>query len=200
VSCPAHPTIAVGLERCARCDGEFCRDCVAFLRELPFCAACKHEQVRDLLSGIVPGALDLASTGRRFGGLWLDSFVTGLASYALLIPIVMALGAASTLLGPDEPPVWVVFIMYPIFFGIPVIYEGMMLARRGQTLGKMAVGVKVVTPEGGDLSRGQAWGRAALKLVLGSCMGIDYLPAFFTRERTCLHDMIVKTRVVRVRS
>jgi uncharacterized RDD family membrane protein YckC len=73
-----------------------------------------------------------------------------------------------------------------------------MLQRRGQTLGKMALRIKVVTPDGGDISPGQAWGRAVLKLALGTCMGIDYLPALFTRERTCLHDMIVKTRVVRV--
>jgi len=28
---------------------------------------------------------------------------------------------------------------------------------------------------------------------------VDYIPAFFTQEKTTLHDMIAKTRVVRVR-
>ncbi|HEY6549530.1 MAG TPA: RDD family protein [Vicinamibacteria bacterium] len=199
MACPEHPEVASPLERCARCEGEFCRDCVVFLRDQPYCAACKHEQVRDLLSGIMPGALDLASTGRRFAGLWIDSFVTSMAAYALIIPLFVALGVMSSAGAKDEPPVLMMLIIYPILFGAPVVYEGLMLARRGQTLGKMAVGIKVVTPEGGDLSRGQAWGRAGLKLVLGSCMGIDYLPAFLTRERTCLHDLMVKTRVVRVR-
>jgi uncharacterized RDD family membrane protein YckC len=74
-----------------------------------------------------------------------------------------------------------------------------MLQRRGQTVGKMALGVRVVTAEGGPISGKQAWMRTVLRLVLGTCMGIDYLPAFFTHERTCLHDMIAKTRVVRVR-
>lgn len=199
MACPAHPTVGFPLERCARCDGEFCRDCVVFLRDRPYCMACKHEQVRDLLSGIMPGALDLASTGRRFAGLWIDSFITTMAAYALIIPLVLVFGMASAGGAESGAPVLMMLIMYPILLGAPVIYEGLMLARRGQTLGKMAVGIKVVTPEGGDLSRGQAWGRAALKLVLGSCMGIDYLPAFLTRERTCLHDLMVKTRVVRVR-
>jgi uncharacterized RDD family membrane protein YckC len=80
---------------------------------------------------------------------------------------------------------------------MPVVYEGFMLQKRGQTLGKMALGLKVVTPDGGEISRGQAWARPALRLVLGTCMIIDYLAALVTRERTCLHDMIVKTRVVR---
>jgi uncharacterized RDD family membrane protein YckC len=150
----------------------------------------------------MPGALDLASTGRRFAGLWIDSFITTMAAYALIIPLVLVFGMASAGAGQGSAggaPILLMLVMYPILLGAPVVYEGLMLARRGQTLGKMAVGIKVVTPEGGDLSRGQAWGRAGLKLVLGSCLGIDYLPAFLTRERTCLHDLMVKTRVVRVR-
>ena len=199
--CPQHPLVEHGLERCARCDGEFCPDCVAWLRDRPYCAPCKFEHVRDLLSGIVPGALDLASRGRRFAGLWLDGFITGMASYALLIPFMIGGGRPGGHEGnPDASrPMWLVLLMYPILLGIPVIYEALMLQRRGQTVGKMALGVKVVTPDGGAISKGQAWTRAALKLVLGTCMGIDYLPAFFTHERTCLHDLIAKTRVVRVR-
>ena len=200
MACPQHPLAVHGLERCARCGLEFCPDCVAWLSERPYCAPCKFEHVRDLLSGIVPGALDFASRGRRFAGLWLDGFITGMASYALIIPLMISVGAFGVMGGPGrKPPVWLVLTIYPILLGVPVIYEGLMLQRRGQTVGKMAAGVKVVTPDGGDISKGQAWTRAVLKLVLGTCMGIDYLPAFFTHERTCLHDLIAKTRVVRVR-
>ena len=199
MACPQHPFVVSGLERCARCDGEFCPDCVAWLRGRPYCAACKFEDVRDLLSGIVPGALDLASVGRRFGGLWLDGFITTIGSYALIIPLIIVAGVFASARPGSQGPVWVIFLMYPILLGVPVIYEALMLKRRGQTLGKIALGVKVVTPDGGDISSGQAWGRAVLKMLLGSCMGIDYLPAFFTHDRTCLHDLIAKTRVVRVR-
>jgi uncharacterized RDD family membrane protein YckC len=89
-------------------------------------------------------------------------------------------------------------MIYPILLGLPLVYEALMLKRNGQTLGKLAVGVRVVTPEGQPISRGQAWARAAIKVILGSCLGIDYLPAFFTRERTCFHDMIARTRVIRL--
>lgn len=172
---------------------------MVWLRGRPYCASCKFEQVRDLLSGIVPGALDIASTGRRFAGLFIDNMMTTIASYALMIPMFLLMVAASSPGRGQDPPVALVLLMYPILFAIPVVYEGLMLQRRGQTLGKMALGTKVVTPDGLDIKAGQAWGRAALKLILGSCIGIDYLPAFFTRERTCLHDLIARTRVVRVR-
>jgi uncharacterized RDD family membrane protein YckC len=198
LSCPQHPLVDQRLERCARCDRENCPDCLVFLRGWPLCPGCKYEHVRDLLSGLVPGALDMASVGRRLAGLWIDNLITTMAAYAFMIPMFMAVGVMASQGGPDEPPIWIMAVMYPLIFGVPLVYEGFMLQRRGQTLGKMAMGTKVVTADGSDISGRQAWGRAALKLVLGSCMGVDFLPALFTHERTCLHDMIAKTRVVRV--
>ena len=203
MGCAHHPEVEAGLERCERCGARLCPDCFVVLRDRPFCAACKVEHVRDLRSGIVPGALELGGVGRRLLAVWLDGFITALASYAILIPVMIAVGAAGAAAGPgsgsDALPVALMLVIYPVFLGIPVVYEGLMLQRRGQTVGKMAAGVRVVTPEGKDIGKGQAWGRAAVKLLLGSCMGIDYIPAFFTRERTCFHDMIARTRVVRVR-
>lgn len=202
MGCAHHPEVETGLERCERCGAELCPDCFVVLRDQPFCAACKIDHVRDLRSGITPGALDLASVGRRFLGMWLDGFLTGIASYALILPIMLiplaATGAAGRGSEPGAVPMLVTLITYPVLFGIPFVYEGLMLQRRGQTLGKIALGLKVVTPEGHDIGKGQAWGRAAVKVLLGSCMGIDYVPALFTRERTCFHDMLARTRVVRL--
>lgn len=199
MTCAHHPEIEAGLERCERCAAAFCPDCYVVLRDRAYCAACKVELVRDLRSGIVPGALALASTGRRLLGVWLDGFVTTLAAYALLIPLMIPI---AVLAGPGSEPgalqIALTLMIYPILLGIPLVYEALMLKRNGQTLGKMAVGVRVVTPEGQPIGRGQAWARAAIKLILGSCLGIDYLPAFFTRERTCFHDMIARTRVIRL--
>ncbi len=200
MACPYHPEIEAGLEPCERCGGAFCPDCFVVLRDRVYCAACKEQHLRDLRSGVRPGVLDLASIGRRLVGIWIDGFLTGLASYALVLPLMFGIMAVSGTRS-DEPSGAAVVLMlltYPIYFAVPIGYEGFMLQRRGQTLGKMALGVRVVTPEGGRISRGQAWGRAVLKVLLGGCLGIDYLPALVTRERTCLHDMIAKTRVTRV--
>jgi len=196
--CGLHPEVETGLERCERCGEQFCPDCYVVLRDRPWCAACKVDLVRDLRSGIAPDELPLASVGRRFVGLWVDSFITGMATYAITIPVMLAFGALGGM--AEDAATWMSFaimgITYPVAFGIPLVYEALMLKRRGQTLGKMAINVEVVTPEGGPISPRQAWTRSAMKVLLGSCMGIDYIPALFTRERTCLHDMIAGTRVV----
>jgi uncharacterized RDD family membrane protein YckC len=200
MACPNHASVELGLQRCARCAESFCADCVVWLRGAAYCPACKIQHVRDILSGIVPGALDLAAVGRRFLALWLDSMLTTMVSYALILPLVIGAGALSAAAGRGSSALSVVAValMYPVLFGIPLVYEALMLRRRGQTLGKMALGLRVVTPDGNDISTGQAWGRAGLRLVLGTCLIIDYIPAFLTREKTCLHDLIAKTRVVRV--
>jgi uncharacterized RDD family membrane protein YckC len=124
-----------------------------------------------------------------------------MASYVLLIPLVLFIGVAGAAASDDSSDAiagLLILLWYPVALGLPFVYEGWMLHARGQTLGKMAVGVKVVTPEGHDISTGQAWGRTALKIVLAGCVGITYIPAFLTRERTTLHDMMARTRVVRV--
>jgi uncharacterized RDD family membrane protein YckC len=199
-ACVAHPDRHESLETCARCGAPLCGDCWVLLLDQPFCQACKVEHVRDLLSGLEPGALDLSSTLRRFGALWLDSLITSMGAYAVMIPVSLLAGAMGTAAGDNADIALMVMMMiiYPIMFGLPVVYEALLLARNGQTVGKMALGIRVVTPDGGPLTRGQAWGRALLKMLLGSCLMVDYIPAFFTRERTCLHDLIVRTRVIRV--
>jgi uncharacterized RDD family membrane protein YckC len=110
--------------------------------------------------------------------------------------IVAMVGALSTNHLSPESMMWLQPLSWLWIIG-QFVYEGLMLAARGQTVGKIAMKVKVVRPDGSDISTGQAWGRAAMRHVLVSCLCIiNYLPAFFTLEKTTLHDMVASTRVV----
>jgi uncharacterized RDD family membrane protein YckC len=196
--CVYHPTVEQGLVRCSRCARSFCPDCLVHIRGLPSCAACKSEHVRDLQSGTAPGALELASIGRRFGALWIDGMLTGAVSMAILIPVIGLAAAGQAYTGSEDAGAAAVLLVYPVLIALPFVYDAVMVQMRGQTLGKMAVGIKVVTPSGEDVSPGQAWGRAGARTVLNFCVAIDYLPALGTRERTCIHDMLARTRVIRL--
>jgi uncharacterized RDD family membrane protein YckC len=68
----------------------------------------------------------------------------------------------------------------------------------GQTLGKMAAGVRVV-PEcsDGPLDLGRAFLRTMMWGVLAVPAGLGFLPALFSRDRRGLHDRFAGTRVVR---
>jgi uncharacterized RDD family membrane protein YckC len=196
MTCVNHPAVTVGLVRCRRCGQTFCRSCVVALRGQYYCARCKTEQVRDIQSGTEAGVLELATIGRRFGALWVDSILLML----VLMPLSIAAGVAAGAAGKADPGLGFSFLVMVVAAGLMFVYEGLMLASRGQTLGKMAVGIKVVTPEGRDIGGGQAWGRALTRQVFFSYFAlVNYLPALFTKQKTAIHDLAAKTRVVRFR-
>lgn len=215
MQCLNHPEVDQDIVRCLRCQQPYCPDCVVMLRGYWYCGPCKDETVRDIQSG-TGGLADLASVGQRILAVLLDSLVQGVMMMVVLLPLIFLMGGAAAALATLTEGasgeaagavlgIGIVGIYALIFFlsvALPFVYEGFFLARNGQTPGKMALAIRVVDADGGVLSRGQAWGRAALKIGLGqacSCVGLlaDDLPACFTNERAALHDMAARTRVVR---
>ena len=200
--CKNHPFVEDRLTRCSRCAEAFCPDCIVEIGGLPYCSDCKTESMRDLRSGVPLGELDMASVGRRFVAIFIDGLITMIPIVVLAFLVLLPLGFLQAQEGMEElPPVLAIFGNIFVSLGaaaIYILYEGLMLAAGGQTVGKKAMKVKVVTAEGRELTSGQAWGRAASRQILGivPCLGlIDYLVAF-GQERTTIHDMMAKTRVV----
>ena len=66
----------------------------------------------------------------------------------------------------------------------------------GQTLGKMALGLRVVADDGA-VPPGTAVLRAVVAVIGVGLAGLGVLPALFDGERRALHDRIAGTRVVR---
>lgn len=69
---------------------------------------------------------------------------------------------------------------------------------RGQTLGKMAFHIRVVSRDGGPLSFGQAALRHLGSWLSAAILGIGYLVAAFRADKRALHDLIAGTRVEHV--
>lgn len=68
----------------------------------------------------------------------------------------------------------------------------------GQTLGKMAAGIRVVTDErDAPLDLGRAFVRTMMWLVLAVPAGLGFLTALFSHDHRGLHDRFSGTRVVR---
>jgi uncharacterized RDD family membrane protein YckC len=81
-------------------------------------------------------------------------------------------------------------------------YLSTFVAAGGQTIGKMAAGIRVIpadpaAPASERVSFGQAVVRAAGYLVSALPVGLGFLPAFFGQERRALHDRLADTRVVK---
>lgn len=192
--CRNHLDVSEGVRRCSRCGGTYCPDCLVTIGNLPYCATCKTEQLLDVRSGVDRSRLEYASVLKRFGAQFLDGIIQAIPSYAIMFAVIFGSGMMKN---PGAEPSPAIFLAYIPLYAIPILYEGLMLSmKNGQTIGKMALNVRVVRPDGTPISSGQAWGRAAMRLVLGCLVIVDYIPAFFTDEKTTLHDLVCNTRVV----
>lgn len=199
MACRNHVEIEEGVRPCSRCGAFFCSDCLVAIHGRPYCAGCKTEQLLDLRSGTDQWTLQYAHLGRRFLAMMVDQFIWSFGFMILVAgPIILLFIYSPN--HPDSPlPMALLGVAFLIGIGGIVTYEALMLAKRnGQTLGKMALKIRVVRPDGTPISMGQAWGRAFTRLLLIHVLQlVNYLPAFFTKEKTCVHDMFAKTRVVR---
>jgi uncharacterized RDD family membrane protein YckC len=186
--CRNHPDATGPIVPCTRCGGSFCSDCIVNLQGRPYCATCKNEHVRDVSSGVDATQLPLASVGRRFAAIFVDQLIFGVP----ILAVMFAIGMFSE--GTEEPPCGFL-AAFGVVMLLGLLYEPLMLTRWGATVGKRAMGIRVVRPDGSKISAGQAWGRFGIKSILGI---ISYITVFMTPEKTCVHDIAAKTRVIRV--
>jgi uncharacterized RDD family membrane protein YckC len=67
----------------------------------------------------------------------------------------------------------------------------------GQSIGKMALGIKVVAQEDGSVPIGRATVRTLAYLISALPLGAGFLPGVISADRLALHDRLAHTRVVR---
>ena len=67
----------------------------------------------------------------------------------------------------------------------------------GQSIGKMAVGIKVISQEESTVPVGRATVRTLAYLVSALPLGAGFLPGVIGAEGLALHDRLAHTRVVR---
>jgi len=144
----------------------------------------------------------------RYGGFWrrwLAFIVDGLIIGAVMLPFGVGLGFAQlgTMLNSDEMNgetimsmiaasmlVWMIRVMVSFLYG-----AGFESSRFQATPGKMMVGVRVTTLEGGRVSFGRAAGRQLGKWLSGLILCIGYLLVAFSDRKQGLHDMLAGTLV-----
>jgi uncharacterized RDD family membrane protein YckC len=173
------------------------------------CPDCKNTYVQKLREGVAPGARAF-----RFGGFWIRfvaylldgiilAVVAGIFS-AFLFPTFMSRGLVrNSNPTPDEalamilPMMGMMGAMVLLNMMVGCSYETFFIARLGATPGKMALGLKVIRPDGGPITAGRAAGRYFAKMISSMILMIGYIIAGFDSEKRALHDMICDTRVIK---
>jgi uncharacterized RDD family membrane protein YckC len=138
----------------------------------------------------------LASWGRRAGGWFVDLLVY---IGALIATFVFALATESS--GSGGVNAIAGLVIFVVWFLGPTIYAWLMVGAWGQTLGKMAVGIKVVqSSDAGRVSYLRALGRAASTWLLSLLVFpilLAYLWPLWDRRNQTLYDKMAGTIVVR---
>ncbi|HWB73158.1 MAG TPA: RDD family protein [Egibacteraceae bacterium] len=143
--------------------------------------------------------LETAGLGSRTAAALIDLTIQFSALYAL--GLAGALIAASV--GPGLPG-WlgvtlVLLLVFALLFGYPLALETLW---RGRTIGKAALGLRVVTVEGAPVRFRHAFARAALGLVdfYATFGAAAVLSVLLSRRNQRLGDLVAGTVVLRERS
>ena len=130
-------------------------------------------------------ALEIASAGQRLGAFLVDAVISvlvGIAGSAIGSVISGDLVATNTLASIGY---WIVVLI--------------MVATRGQSPGKMVIGIKIVKTDG----RSIGFGTTLLREIIGKFISsiiilLGYIWILFDGQRQGWHDKIASTYVVKV--
>jgi uncharacterized RDD family membrane protein YckC len=83
--------------------------------------------------------------------------------------------------------------------GIGLLYNWYFISRHAATPGKMALGLKIVRPNGVPLTDGRIIGRFFAEWISGIVLYIGYIMAGLDDQKQALHDRICDTRVIKAK-
>lgn len=157
------------------------------------CASCKPIVLQQMREGGIT-----AGSQHRYAGFWIrfaaviiDTIVVGVAS-----GIFGAVAGAVFAVSPESGAFIVIQLMGALG---AIVYEIAMIAAYGATVGKMALGLKVIRAQGGEIGAGLSVGRYFSKFISALILLIGYMMAGWDPEKRALHDRICDTRVIKTR-
>ena len=151
---------------------------------MAYCANCGHE-ISDAAvacpecghpTGVVTAPAQYADFWSRFAALLIDAVI-------LIIP-----GA-----------IFGVGFRYAGGFLVTFLYHWLMIAYwNGQTLGKRALNIRILRPDGSSVDAGTAAARSGIRIVSTLALGLGFLWAAWDPEKRTWHDSVADTRAFRV--
>jgi len=135
-----------------------------------------------------------------YAGFW-KRYAAYFIDYILLtvvtLPLSMIINVMGVSSGNEGVQVALTLVVMLLSMVISIgYYAGFHASRGGATLGKMAVGIKVVRGNGERISFLRAFCRYLATIVSSLILMIGFIMAAFTERKQALHDMMCDTLVV----
>lgn len=203
---PTEPAAPSGLAAapapqgsCTMCQRQFSTDEMVQLKGKWVCGECKPDYVQMLKIGLTqPDEYRYAGFWIRFGAKFIDGIILWIVLMALLFPIQMFFAVDPEQMAAGETGAFFMLfaLQLVVQIGIPLAFVTYFIGKFQATPGKMACGIKVIRPDGDELTYMRAFGRYWSELLSSFTLSIGYLMAAFDSEKRALHDRISDTRVV----
>lgn len=146
--------------------------------------------------------LELAGRGTRLGAVLID----GLIMMVVLLPLYLATGMLGIIIANarnHQSLPFATLVMWSIIGVVAfTLIQGFPLASNGQTWGKKALSIRIVTQDGSKPSIGSLIGRYAIYMLpgkvplIGGVFSLVNICFIFRADRRCIHDLAAGTRVV----
>ena len=148
---------------------------------------------------VMGGEVVYAGFWKRVAAYMIDYFVLAIPGGIIGAILGVVLGASMGAVGSGESAIEIVAQLASALINLAIgmaYYTWFHASQGGATLGKMAVGIKVVRSNGERLTKARAFGRYWAAVLSTFTLGIGFLMAAFTERKQGLHDMICDTLVV----
>lgn len=195
------------LSACSECGNVIPTSHLLKIRGSLVCAPCKPLLLRQSGGGSDRSAsLDYAGFWIRFAAKFLDGLSILVISTLIGVVIVFLMGGATdpnSAPKPNDVPESFLVLAVGFYIGsilqllIHPLYHSLLVWKYGATIGKMAMGLRVVTATGDEVGFLRALGRSLAEFLNIFTFMIGYMIAGIDSEKRALHDFACNTRVVR---
>lgn len=136
--------------------------------------------------------------GKRLGAIFIDGFVLLFISFIVLFAAGIVLTLLNAYSYTSENPYPADTLLLLIGLATSILYYVGFWTKSGVTIGKNAVGIKVVGRDGQPLSVGRALIRYAGYIISGVVLALGFLWILFDRRRQGWHDKLAGSFVIDV--
>ena len=148
---------------------------------------------------------------RRFGAYFIDGIIVWIIAFIILMItvgptwlVMVPYLSQSHMTGNPQLGAIPSSFSFALFSGIslsvllPLLYFIIMWGRKGATLGKMAMGIRIVRTDGSDISYGTAFLRyIGYQLISPALFCLGFLWMLWDKREQTWHDKIASTCVIR---